>query len=227
MEHNDAVTTGAAERYLLDEMAPDERDGFEEHYFDCSECAFDVRSGARMVATVRAERPAVEKKQDDNVVDISRWRRWVPQAAAASVIFATMGWYGGMSHAVRTAAVTSQPQIAEIRQVDLSEAERAPGEIEVIPAGTYASLNFEIPHAEEAVSYAYALRDADGKTRISGTKSPEEAAAGAVSLLLPALPRGSYRVVIEGVRKDGNRFPISSIEFRVGETREGSTKEAA
>jgi hypothetical protein len=163
----------------------------------------------------------LREQKGGEVVDIRRsprWFRWMPQAAAASVIFATMGWYGGMQHAVRGVAATSQPRITELVQVDLVEAERGPGDVQVIPAGRYASLNVEIPHAEEAASYAYTVRDTAGQEWFSGTKSREQAAAAAVSLLLPALPRGSYRVVIEGVRENGNRFPVSSMNFRVGET---------
>lgn len=217
MDHENAVATKATERYLMDEMPSEERDAFEEHYFDCSECAFDVRSGARMIASLREE-GAAAATTGGQVVDISRspkWSRWMPKAAAASVIFGTMGWFGGAQYAVRMAA-TAQPQITEIVQVEMSEAERGPGDVKVVPAGAYASINVEIPHADDADSYAYAIVDAAGKTWFSGTKSREQAAA-AVSLLLPALPRGSYRVVIEGVRKDGNRFPIDSTQFRVGD----------
>src|ERR1700679_417734 len=45
MNHSEAVTQMAAERYLLDELGPDVRDEFEEHLFDCPECVVDVRAG--------------------------------------------------------------------------------------------------------------------------------------------------------------------------------------
>jgi hypothetical protein len=48
MTHMQAVRSGAAERYLLDEMSEVERHAFEEHYFACMECAEDVRAGALM-----------------------------------------------------------------------------------------------------------------------------------------------------------------------------------
>lgn len=219
MDHENAVATKATERYLMDEMPSEERDAFEEHYFDCHECAFDVRSGARMIASLR-EAGAAAAETGGAVVDIRRspkWSRWMPKAAAAAVIFGTMGWFGGAQYAVRgMGAATSQPQIIEIEQVDLSEAERGPGDAKAIAAGSYASLNVDIPPADDASSYAYAVVDAAGKTWFSGTKSREQAVEP-VSLLLPALPRGSYRVVIEGVQKDGNRFPIDSVNFRVGD----------
>lgn len=43
MTHQQAVDTLASERYLLDEMREPERFEFEAHYFDCEECAEEVR----------------------------------------------------------------------------------------------------------------------------------------------------------------------------------------
>jgi hypothetical protein len=53
MDHNHAVEIHAVERYLLGELAPEERDSFEEHYFTCAVCAGEVRSGARFRANAR------------------------------------------------------------------------------------------------------------------------------------------------------------------------------
>ncbi len=52
----------AAEKYVLGEMTGDLREQFEEHYFDCLECALDVRTAAAFIAAskeVFAEEPAV------------------------------------------------------------------------------------------------------------------------------------------------------------------------
>ena len=54
MEHNEAVRTQAAERYVLGELPPPLRDEFEAHYFDCQECAQDVKAVAEFVDNVRA-----------------------------------------------------------------------------------------------------------------------------------------------------------------------------
>src|SRR5215467_5533997 len=49
MDHNEAVRQNATERYLLDELDPELRDQFEEHLFDCQDCALDLRAGAMFV----------------------------------------------------------------------------------------------------------------------------------------------------------------------------------
>lgn len=50
MEHNEAQSTQAVERYLLDEMTRAEREGFEDHFFECAECGEAVRTGSLMMA---------------------------------------------------------------------------------------------------------------------------------------------------------------------------------
>jgi len=46
MDHADAVRMNATERYLLKELDPAQLDQFEEHLFECQECALDVRAAA-------------------------------------------------------------------------------------------------------------------------------------------------------------------------------------
>src|ERR1700686_3861484 len=60
MDHDMVVRQKMTERYLLDELEPAARDEFEEHFFDCKDCAVDVRAGALFVEqskVVLAEKP--------------------------------------------------------------------------------------------------------------------------------------------------------------------------
>jgi hypothetical protein len=61
MTHQQAVDGMASERYLLDEMSEVERFEFEAHYFDCVDCAEDVRVAhvIREEAQRGAARPSV------------------------------------------------------------------------------------------------------------------------------------------------------------------------
>ena len=54
MEHQKALATKASERYLLGEMSEPERFDFEAHYFDCADCADDVRTGAALARGIKA-----------------------------------------------------------------------------------------------------------------------------------------------------------------------------
>jgi hypothetical protein len=104
MTHQQAIDGMASERYQLDEMSEIERFEFEAHYFDCTECAEEVRL-AHMIrdeAALGAASPTtnvapdVNRTPTDVVSGFSRtpakilpfWRRpmqAVPWAAAAGL----------------------------------------------------------------------------------------------------------------------------------------------
>lgn len=49
MDHTAVVRQKMTERYLLDELDAEVRDEFEEHFFDCPECALDIRADRKSV----------------------------------------------------------------------------------------------------------------------------------------------------------------------------------
>ena len=53
MEHQQAVQNLAVESYLLGDMSPQEREAFEEHFFECSLCGEDVRAAAGFMEDAR------------------------------------------------------------------------------------------------------------------------------------------------------------------------------
>src|SRR6202795_317324 len=55
MDHNQSTNLMAVEKYLLEELTPDVRDEFEEHFFDCEECATDLQATAAFMATATQE----------------------------------------------------------------------------------------------------------------------------------------------------------------------------
>ena len=99
MTHEQALSTFASERYLLDEMTEPERSTFEEHYFDCTDCADDVRAGGLMRDGARAGLlgEVVAKGHVHDMTESAAWRRkaavsrrWyqssaIPWAAAAAL----------------------------------------------------------------------------------------------------------------------------------------------
>jgi len=104
MDHSEAVQQMAAEKYLLNELPPDLRDAFEEHMFDCPECAFDIRAGAAFVNEAKIQlpqlpvlttsaapsapqksRPAARKQNG-----LSWWRPLFASPVFAGPVFATL-----------------------------------------------------------------------------------------------------------------------------------------
>ena len=92
MDHETALREQAAERYALGEMEREERDRFEEHYFDCVVCAGDVRVSSAFVANIRdvfrkdapVTRQIVEPKRRSWFV------MWRPSLAFAAVAFCSL-----------------------------------------------------------------------------------------------------------------------------------------
>lgn len=53
MDHNEAIQLQAAVKYVLGELSPVQRDEYEEHYFDCAECAVDIKALATFADNTR------------------------------------------------------------------------------------------------------------------------------------------------------------------------------
>ena len=53
MDHNEAIQLQAAVKYVLGELSQAQREEYEEHYFDCAECALDLKALATFADTAR------------------------------------------------------------------------------------------------------------------------------------------------------------------------------
>src|SRR5260370_19176070 len=99
MDHSEALRLQAAEMYVLGELSPALRDEYEEHYFDCQECAADLKATVAFVdagrATFRSRRHEDFEPQGDSV--ISSWFRWLRPSVmvpAMAVFVAVIGYQG-------------------------------------------------------------------------------------------------------------------------------------
>src|SRR5678809_1260477 len=90
MDHDEAVRQKATERYLLDELDPELRDQFEEHLFDCQDCALDLRAGAMFVEQTKvilSEIPAVSVARVPAAAAAKPgWLAWLRPAFAVPVL---------------------------------------------------------------------------------------------------------------------------------------------
>ena len=94
MTHTKAVESMAPERYLLGEMTDAERLEFEDHFFQCAECAEEMRLSARMADGARAGDGVYRRDAEPPAIASPlmfpaprRWRAAValPYAAAAGL----------------------------------------------------------------------------------------------------------------------------------------------
>jgi hypothetical protein len=100
MDHNEAVRLQAAEKYLLGELPREQHAAFEEHFFDCSACAEEMKAtaafmeGARQV--YREQVPeTIEVKGLVPVLPKNRgWFAWLRPAFAVPVFAALVLFIG-------------------------------------------------------------------------------------------------------------------------------------
>jgi hypothetical protein len=138
MDHRQAQSTNAVERYLLGEMNEPERFEFESHYFECEECAGDVRAVhalAKGVRVVCAEEPVPVREHTLSSVSSARaaprsgWFGWLSPALAAAfcilaayqgfIVIPGLRWLTAsraMAPVVLRAAARGDEQVVEIRR---------------------------------------------------------------------------------------------------------------
>ena len=117
MDHSEVVRQKLTERYLLNELEGEQRDQFEEHFFDCPECALDIRAGSEFVESSKvilaepAEQAAPAGRASREPVRSGRlpWTspRWSSPPAAR--LRARRGSGGSTARAGRGTAPAGQP----------------------------------------------------------------------------------------------------------------------
>ena len=96
MDHNETIQLQAAVKYVLGELSTAQREEYEEHYFDCVECAVDIKALATFADTTRELLRRERETQREAELAPARggWLRWlqpmvaVPAMAALLLIIA-------------------------------------------------------------------------------------------------------------------------------------------
>jgi len=219
MTHSEAAGQQTAERYLLDELGPDEREAFEEHVFDCPECAFDLRAGAAFIREAKVQLPqfapavttaAVRLRQPQNK---SPWFSWFTPAFAVPAFAALLLLIGYQNLAtipgLRRAA--AQPRVVPWTSVHMDT--RAAGPAPVVADRSQGVMLFvDVPQQGAFTSFSFELYDSQGQ-RVwkSPAVAPSQSANGTLSLLIPgpALREGAYTLAISGILPSGQTTEVS------------------
>jgi len=96
MDHKEAIRLQAAEKYVLGELPAELREAYEEHYFECAECALEVKAAAAFIDTSREEfRRAPEKAVSESREKASGgWFFWLRPAFAVPALAVLLGIVG-------------------------------------------------------------------------------------------------------------------------------------
>jgi hypothetical protein len=230
MNHSEAVERMAVERYLLNELAPDVRDAFEEHVFDCPECALDLRAGAVFVQEAKAQLPAITtgapgpakpfKSIAKPSFRLSWWRPAFVAPAFAALLLVLVYQNVVTFPALRSAA--TQPRL--VPMAPLRSATRGVSHITVTAdrvkgVALQVDLPFE-PGIAPAASYSFDLLDPQGKPAFSASipaTANQSAVDRSFSLFIPGskLRNGTYSLTVTSVAAHGERTPIEKYIFDI------------
>jgi hypothetical protein len=219
MTHQQALDTMAAERYLLDEMTELEKHAFEEHFFDCSDCATEVRLGERIRVEVRSV-PNLDSKtmeqsaRDSNVIEFNKrpaWRRpsiLLPWAAAATIALAASYQSLVVVPGLRQAV---SPQ--SLSPVMLREATRGALPGIDIRGQRFITLGIDVM-SQSTKDVRYELLGAAGDTILSG-RTPLPPSGAPLLLLIPAdeLGHGRHTLIVRDA--DSSSAPLGEYSFDV------------
>jgi hypothetical protein len=218
MDHNEAVRLQAAEKYLLGELPKEQHAAYEEHYFDCSACAEEIKATAAFMESARQ----VVCEEVPETVDVKRlapmlpknggWFAWMKPAFAIPVFAALLlfiGYQNGVTIPQLQVRQSSASQSAEIISSSFHLAGSVRGGEEAatklqVRSGESFLLNFDFTPARTFSEYSWRLLDQAGRAvrqgKLSGDKKYQ-----AVSLLVigGVQSAGKYDLVFFG-GADGN-----------------------
>lgn len=199
MEHDEAIRSQCAERYVAGELSPGERDLFEEHFFECAECAEEVRWGQIFAANARAvarEVPAGAPLRKP----FEWWGAWLPRPALALSLAANIVLIAGFGWSVLTRASVPGPRF--VPAYFAPPPSRGAQEPRTVPAGATAiAVHFPVPDRTYA-SYSYEILDATGSRAASGTVPAPATSEDELYLIIPVsgLSAGDHVLAVRGAQ---------------------------
>ena len=203
MTHEEAADGRAAEKYVLSELSPEERADFEQHFFDCSECAESVRLGEILAANARevflqqadsqaAPRPA-------GAIESGGFAKWLWPAfvfALALVVLLTIANGVLLNRLSRLGAPQSYPAFF------LRGTARGDEQVLTIPrTARFVGVSVDVPPGRRFLLYRCSLADASGRQRLSADLTAPADSQAALNLLIPTsdLVPGRYDLVLGGI----------------------------
>ncbi len=218
MNHDEAIREQSVERYLLGELAEDARARFEDHFFDCTICASELKTEALFVDTLRADRqPAGAPKPDLRIVPkrTAPWLRpWLVPALAASLLVVAYQNVLVLPAMRRAAAAYQAPAV--MNNVILANIDARGGDIPKVVSPALGSflLSVDIPSKGDYASYICLLYNASGE-QLWQMPITAQQAENTVSLRVPTekAATGTNELRVLGVPAAGGS-PVEVGQYR-------------
>ncbi|HLN01787.1 MAG TPA: zf-HC2 domain-containing protein [Bryobacteraceae bacterium] len=218
MDHETAVRIQAAERYVLEEFPPEERAAFEEHFFECPECAEGVRSASIFAANasqaLKDERSKEKAKLESGRGRPNRRFWWTLAASAALnvVLVAGIGLERFGSHATEAGI---EPQFYPT--VAVAAASRGSQSTAALSAGArFFGVRFDLMPGQHFQSFEYQILDAQGTLRSAKSLAAPAGESSELQLAVPvaSLDPGEYVLELRG-KLSGDSTEIGRRAFAI------------
>jgi hypothetical protein len=222
MEHTEATQQMAVERYLLDELSAEEKEAFEQHVFDCPECALDLRATSAFITEAKAQLPDLLAQSSvreaaapaKSPARKSRFAFWLQPAFAlpAFAVMLAVIAYQNLSTIPSLRNLAATPRILRSTAIHLGTRGAAHTAITADRTEGLA-LSVELPQAATYSSFVFELYDPNGKLAWTHTVAASTGDAGensVVSLVIPGsgLLEASYTMAVFGITPQNARVEI-------------------
>ncbi len=221
MDHSESIRLMAAEKYLLGELTPELQDQFEEHFFDCQECALDLRAGAALVehSKVVLAQPLALSPARIPVSTTPTWFRWFRPALIVPVLALLLAVvaYQNLVTYPQLKQLASSPQILPWASINVST--RGTNTIQISSrAGEGFHLLVNIPPDSHYSSYTFNLSSPSGRLEWSRTV-PAASSDEARSIYVPGAnqEQGIYKLAVRGNTASGESSDLGhySVEVQI------------
>jgi hypothetical protein len=194
IDHQDAVRSLMAERYLLGELDAGEREAYEEHLFCCDACFAQVKAGTEFVSHLRQMGP-------EEAAARPRWSQLIFRAfrPSAALVFAVL-FLCAAGVNVRQAIVIQQMNAPEeVMVVTVKQASRASEMPISVPRRGSFVLRAVFGSDQKLQSYRARVVSASGKEMAPVTITKPE--TGDVQLRLNAdqFRDGDYTLIVQAI----------------------------
>jgi hypothetical protein len=218
MDHETATRIQAAERYVLEEFSAEEKAEFEDHFFECTECADEVRSASILAANARQVLQE-ERARESSAWEGGRGRRsgrfWWPLLASAALNLALLAGFGleRLHSSVPQAAV--EPQFYHTFGVPAASR----GSVQSIPVrvgSQFFGARFDLTPGQHFDSFEYQILDSSGASKSNRwlKAPPDEGSDLELAVPVSSLAPGDYVLLLRG-RQQSNTAEISRAHFSV------------
>lgn len=217
MNHDEALQEMATERYLLDELSPELKEAFEEHMFECTECALDVRAGNVFLSEAKVQLPELKARTEVQAPvrpapakEKKPWWSVFAMPALAAPAFAALLAVIAFQNFSTIPSLRSAAEEPSIIAPSSLHADTRGSEPTVVQADHKQGANvlIELPQQPDYSSYEFALNDPQGKR--FWTKTVTAPQGGTLSLTIPGkgLQQGSYTLNMAGISPQGARTDL-------------------